>query len=73
LIHSKKDGVKKKMWRAEHFRPPTNPVFEPGIVDFSPGWFAQRFEVNKTLPLLFCRMMMHKIRNLEILFMFLQS
>ena len=39
----------KKVWRVNYFRPPLNPKFEPGIVDFSPGWFAQRLEVNKIL------------------------
>lgn len=40
-----KTKEEKQMWREANFQPPPNSVFEHGIVDFSPGWFAQRHEV----------------------------
>jgi hypothetical protein len=44
-------------WRKDPdlFRPPINPRFHPGSVDFSAAWFAQGREVAKTFSRLFRR------------------
>lgn len=35
-------------WRSDpkFYKPPKNPAFPPGSVDFSPGWFALAHEVR---------------------------
>jgi hypothetical protein len=37
-------------WRTTNFKIPDNTLeFEPGIVDFSPGWFMQQQDISMIL------------------------
>ena len=51
----KKPPCSKTSWRWKSFVAPTScPVFHPGIVDLSPGWFMNRREVSIPILLSIC-------------------